>query len=342
MDRKLIKHILKEETEITVNEKRYLDKVVSLLLNDIYVSDVDSVLVSFGSIGEAWDQNLFHDETEEIVHKDENFNLLGWDYYFDEEDDYDEGYYFRINKPDEHYDFDEFQMEVMYDWFDSLVMAGRLGYDDNMGDHGEWYLINYDLIVRSRNIPFTCTLWRNELENRYEMSNCSNPTNRIGLMRELIEKYSVSKSEHLNYSIDKFYSELPSKILSFGVDLKIEGQTNISEGVVDDFIDFGKDTLSLDDDFTINLVDNGGDLETLANYDIENGEINVLTKNRAIPDIIRSIAHEMVHHKQNNRGELTGKPEEGEDGSPWEDEANAKAGELVRIFGRQYPEIYDL
>ena len=246
MDRKLIKHILKEETEITVNEKRYLDKVVSLLLNDIYVSDVDSVLVSFGSIGEAWDQNLFHDETEEIVHKDENFNLLGWDYYFDEEDDYDEGYYFRINKPDEHYDFDEFQMEVMYDWFDSLVMAGRLGYDDNMGDHGEWYLINYDLIVRSRNIPFTCTLWRNELENRYEMSNCSNPTNRIGLMRELIEKYSVSKSEHLNYSIDKFYSELPSKILSFGVDLKIEGQTNISEGVVDDFIDFGKDTLSLD------------------------------------------------------------------------------------------------
>ena len=70
--------------------------------------------------------------------------------------------------------------------------------------------------------------------------------------------------------------------------------------------------------------------------------IKVLSKNRAIPDIIRSIAHEMVHHQQNDRGDLEGKPEEGEEGSPWEDEANAKAGTLIRKFGKENPEIYDL
>jgi hypothetical protein len=58
-------------------------------------------------------------------------------------------------------------------------------------------------------------------------------------------------------------------------------------------------------------------------------------------DVLRSIAHELVHHLQNQRGELDGTKNEGGDGSPWENEANAKAGELIRIFGRQNPEIYE-
>ena len=57
---------------------------------------------------------------------------------------------------------------------------------------------------------------------------------------------------------------------------------------------------------------------------------------------VAALAHEMVHHQQNDRGDLRGNPEEGESGSPWEDEANAKAGSLVRKFGEDNPEIYDL
>jgi hypothetical protein len=48
----------------------------------------------------------------------------------------------------------------------------------------------------------------------------------------------------------------------------------------------------------------------------------------------------MVHHHQNQRGDLMGTEEEGADGSPFENEANAKAGELIRIYGKQNPEIY--
>jgi hypothetical protein len=119
-------------------------------------------------------------------------------------------------------------------------------------------------------------------------------------------------------------------------------RNNINEGIVEDFIEFGKSELSLGDDFKINLTDNTDSVDTLGNYDIEGKEITVVKKNRAIPDIIRSIAHEMVHHNQNVRGDLRGNKGEGEKGSPWEDEANARAGRLVRQFGDENPEIYDL
>jgi hypothetical protein len=117
---------------------------------------------------------------------------------------------------------------------------------------------------------------------------------------------------------------------------------NLSEDKIDDFVDFVSGDLELDDNFTVDITDDSEDVETLASYDINNNEVTVLGKNRSLPDIIRSVAHELVHHKQNELGELTGNQEEGEDGSPWENQANAKAGELVRIFGRENPEIYDI
>jgi hypothetical protein len=108
----IIKNILKEEITNT-NEKRYLDEVVKRLISDIYVIDNERSTTFEESITGAWEMGIFDEEADEIVHKDENFNLLGWDYYVDEKNPYDEGYYFRINKPDEQYDFNEFQLEVM-------------------------------------------------------------------------------------------------------------------------------------------------------------------------------------------------------------------------------------
>ena len=115
----------------------------------------------------------------------------------------------------------------------------------------------------------------------------------------------------------------------------------LMEDKIDDFVDFVSGDLELEDNFTVDITNDSDDVETLASYDINNNEVTVLGKDRALPDIIRSVAHELVHHKQNERGELTGRQEEGEDGSPWEDEANAKAGELVRKYGRENPEIYE-
>lgn len=122
----------------------------------------------------------------------------------------------------------------------------------------------------------------------------------------------------------------------------VVGRLELTEDKIDDFVDFVSGDLELDDNFTVDITNDSDDVETLASYDINNNEVTVLGKDRSLPDIIRSVAHELVHHKQNEKGELTGRKEEGEDGSPWEDEANAKAGEIVRKFGKENPEIYNI
>lgn len=60
-------------------------------------------------------------------------------------------------------------------------------------------------------------------------------------------------------------------------------------------------------------------------------------KNRAIADVMRTLAHELSHHKQNEL-EMIG-PQDG-DNQDLEDQANVYAGRLVRWFGRDNREIY--
>jgi Zn-dependent peptidase ImmA (M78 family) len=55
---------------------------------------------------------------------------------------------------------------------------------------------------------------------------------------------------------------------------------------------------------------------------------------------MRSIAHELVHHKQNIDGRLDNAEDPGADGSEFENEANAIAGLIIRKWGRLHSEIY--
>lgn len=110
-----------------------------------------------------------------------------------------------------------------------------------------------------------------------------------------------------------------------------------SEEHINTFLGFCKDKLEIGDDFNLNLKDDRDGLNTLANYNTEDKTINIYIKGRLTADILRSIAHELVHHKQR----IDGKEMNGETGSAIEDEANARAGSLVREFGDEYPAIYE-
>ena len=337
----LIRKILKEEFTHP-NHQKYLDRVISSLLESIFILPSNN-MTSFGTVSEMEDTGVFDVDLDRIRHEDKYIKQLGWDYYYDPEDVYDEGYYFRINNPKQQYDSDEFYYEIVYDWLDTLVEKGILDYNEDFGDHGEWVLLEDDLLLKSNFFNFTCTLWRRLLKDGYELGACNNSSNRVAIMKKLESIYDIGDSFSMDYVVNEFFRRLPYKLKDMDVKMIIPSENKtLNESIVDDFIEFGKRELSLGDGFRVNLTDNGDDIETLANYDMIDGEINVLTRDRATPDIIRSIAHEMVHHKQNERGDLRGNPEEGEDGSPWEDEANAKAGELLRVFGKQYPEIYDI
>lgn len=110
--------------------------------------------------------------------------------------------------------------------------------------------------------------------------------------------------------------------------------------LMDKFIDFVKTYLELNKPVKVKLTRDRTDITTTAYYDVINSLVVVYIKDRAIMDIMRSVAHELVHHQQNERGVLTGSVEDGSDGSDIENEANAVAGVIIRLFGKQNPEIY--
>lgn len=60
-------------------------------------------------------------------------------------------------------------------------------------------------------------------------------------------------------------------------------------------------------------------------------------RNRAIADVMRTLAHELTHHRQNELGMIG--PEDS-DNQKLEDQANIYSGRLVRWFGRENREIY--
>lgn len=108
------------------------------------------------------------------------------------------------------------------------------------------------------------------------------------------------------------------------------------------FVKFVKKKLDIKNMPTIKIQNNRDGLKTTANYDYtkENKIVKVYGKNRALVDIMRSIAHELVHHKQWEDGKLEIRPPD--IGGTIEDEANAKAGQYIKMYSKINNKIYDL
>ena len=80
------------------------------------------------------------------------------------------------------------------------------------------------------------------------------------------------------------------------------------------------------------------EMRSFGYFDPNSNKIWVYCGNRNMGDILRTLAHELVHRKQDEDGRIS--YESGKTGSEIENEANAKAGILLRDFGKQHEEIY--
>lgn len=112
---------------------------------------------------------------------------------------------------------------------------------------------------------------------------------------------------------------------------------------ITEFIKFVKKQLDIKKTPTVVLQDGRGKLKTTASYDYsqENKIVRVNAKDRATVDVMRSIAHELVHHKQFEEGRLDG-PKPKDIGGDIEDEANAKAGQYIKMYSKIDPDIYNI
>ena len=90
----------------------------------------------------------------------------------------------------------------------------------------------------------------------------------------------------------------------------------------------------------VKILNGRGDLKTTANYNYTSEEkvVKINGKNRATVDIMRSIAHELTHHKQFEDNRLKVRPKN--IGGEIEDEANAFAGQFIKLYAKKNPDIY--
>jgi Zn-dependent peptidase ImmA (M78 family) len=86
-----------------------------------------------------------------------------------------------------------------------------------------------------------------------------------------------------------------------------------------------------------------GEQPSFAAYSPSTKEVIIITKGRHLLDVMRSLAHELVHAKQDQDG-LLGKniSQEGSTGSDIENDANAGAGIIMRHYGKANPHLFSL
>lgn len=103
------------------------------------------------------------------------------------------------------------------------------------------------------------------------------------------------------------------------------------------FIRFVANELGITNPYKVVLSNDRSKFKTTAYYNPQTGELGVYKNKRALIDIMRSAAHELVHHQQNQKSLLTKGVKD--IGGPIEDEANAVAGQLIKKFGYAHPKL---
>ena len=114
----------------------------------------------------------------------------------------------------------------------------------------------------------------------------------------------------------------------------------------DKFINYVVDELNIENPPTIYVEKEPSSEYTGGTYRYKGGaeRIKVRSKDRSLMDILRSLAHELVHHKQKEDGMFEDKEvikDIPEVGGPIEDEANAIAGRLIKKYGKQNHDLYE-
>jgi hypothetical protein len=171
--------------------------------------------------------------------------------------------------------------------------------------------------------------------------------------KELTSSVSASKLEKLakegNYEHFKAYHPGMPESHVRKVFTQIRKHHSLNEEVtrkelapmLDSFVSFASKKLGIKSLPGVRYKSDEDNYNSFAAYNPSKNELSISTKNRHPMDVFRSIAHELVHHKQNEDGKL-GKDiaKEGSTGSDIENEANAEAGKIMRWFAKSNPDMF--
>jgi hypothetical protein len=172
---------------------------------------------------------------------------------------------------------------------------------------------------------------------------------RLGL--EKMKTYKMTPQQKLesirSYKFEKAEKEKEKQKKDKLKDLASVLKEQISESKeqsIQNFVEYVTNRLKLKEQPKINLISDkefSTELSSLGGYSPELKEIFVATEGRLTADILRTIAHEMVHRKQEEMGLLKHIEVDGADGSPVENQSNSIAGILMREYGKLNKQIYN-
>ena len=124
-------------------------------------------------------------------------------------------------------------------------------------------------------------------------------------------------------------------------ELLIEGQESRATFVdmFKKFLPLAMEVLEIDrlPKMDFDSVIESGNQPSFGMYSNEDKTLYVAILNRHPVDILRTVAHELVHFRQDIRNELN--DESGATGSPEENQAHEMAGVIMRHFNKRYPEF---
>lgn len=112
--------------------------------------------------------------------------------------------------------------------------------------------------------------------------------------------------------------------------------------ILADFVDFCCEALQISQRPQILVTENHAwtlNRHSFGEYNAGTGSVTVYVKDRNIADVLRTVAHEMVHHRQNELGMI--RMGSGSTGSEIENQANAIAGVIMREYGAMHRMIYE-
>jgi Zn-dependent peptidase ImmA (M78 family) len=113
--------------------------------------------------------------------------------------------------------------------------------------------------------------------------------------------------------------------------------------IINDFLKYIDEQLSLSGDLPEVKISYDSSvaqtMKSFGKYTPDTNELLVVAANRNLADVLRTIAHEIIHHKQNKSGKLQN--DSNNTGSDIENEANALAGVFMREFAKNNPIIFE-
>ncbi len=156
---------------------------------------------------------------------------------------------------------------------------------------------------------------------------------------EVLSKYKLSDEQLLN-SIQSYNKNKPK---NNAIDLLKEVLVESKQESIHHFVEWATNRLKLKETPKVTLI-NGNEYaqekSSLGGYQPTTKEIYVAIENRLTADILRTVAHEMAHRKQDEMGLVTNEVEDGKTGSDIENKANAVAGILMREYAKINKKIF--